>query len=275
MKLFKVSGGGPLTRDRPSDRVFSDLRDALNDEVPTGGPAESEPQVVVDGGRANRKGVPEVVFAPGKTTEQLVSAVRQLLDSAGRVIVSRVAESTVRELEHAFPESCVSFRTGSWTAVVALNDSPVPRTGGRVAILAAGTSDWPAAHEARVVAEEMGCEVSLVIDVGVAGLHRLIRPLRTILDRGVDAIVVAAGMDGALPSVVAGIVPVPVIGLPTSVGYGHGGKGEAALMSMLQSCAPGLTVVNIDNAVGAGASAALIANVVAHARRRVAEAQAE
>jgi NCAIR mutase (PurE)-related protein len=102
--------------------------------------------------------------------------------------------------------------------------------------------------------------------VGVAGLHRLLSPLREMLDTGVDVLVVAAGMDGALPSVVAGLAPVPVIGLPTSVGYGAGGRGRAALLSMLQTCAPGMSVVNIDNGVGAGATAALIANLAAAAR---------
>ena len=139
-------------------------------------------------------------------------------------------------------------------------------------MFAAGASDWPAADEARVVAEEMGCEVSLAVDVGVAGLHRLIRPLKVALDQDIDVIVVAAGMDGALPSVVAGLVSVPVIGLPTSTGYGHGGNGEAALMNMLQSCAPGLTVVNIDNGVGAGASAGLIANAAGRERRLLTDA---
>ncbi len=112
----------------------------------------------------------------------------------------------------------------------------------------------------------MGCDVEMVMDVGVAGIHRLFAPLRAVLDNQVDVMIVAAGMDGALPSVIAGLVPVPVIGLPTSVGYGYGGNGQAALMSMLQSCAPGLTVVNIDNAVGAGSSAAMIANMAARAR---------
>jgi NCAIR mutase (PurE)-related protein len=118
------------------------------------------------------------------------------------------------------------------------------------------------------MAEEMGCEVTCIYDVGVAGLHRLVAPLRELLTRGTDAIIVAAGMDGALPSVVAGLVAVPVIGLPTSVGYGMGGKGVAALLSMLQTCAPGLAVVNIDNGVGAGITAAMIANRVAEARER-------
>ena len=122
------------------------------------------------------------------------------------------------------------------------------------------------AEEAAFIAEEMGCDVTCIYDVGVAGLHRLLEPLRDLLAIEVDAIIVAAGMDGALPSVVAGLVPVPVIGLPTSIGYGMGGKGIAALLSMLQTCAPGLSVVNIDNGVGAGITAAMIANRVARAR---------
>ena len=255
-----------MPSDSRSDRVFESLRDALNAKLSLDSGIELETQVAVDRGRALRKGVPEVIYAPGKTSNQLESAVRQLLESERRVIVSRVTEPSVRELQRCFPEATVSYQAGSWTTVLSLSDETVAASGGHVAVLAAGSSDWPAANEVRVVAEEMGCQVTLVMDVGVAGLHRLIRPLRSILDYGVDAIVVAAGMDGALPSVVAGLVPVPVIGLPTSVGYGHGGNGEAALMSMLQSCAPGMTVVNIDNAVGAGASAALIANSVARAR---------
>jgi NCAIR mutase (PurE)-related protein len=133
-------------------------------------------------------------------------------------------------------------------------------------VITAGTSDVPIAEEAAVVAEEMGCGVVTAYDCGVAGLHRLAAPLRAMRRRRVDAIVVAAGMDGALPSVVSGLVDVPVIGLPTSIGYGAGGKGVAALLSMLQTCSPGLAVVNIDNGVGAGATAALIANRAAAAR---------
>jgi hypothetical protein len=116
------------------------------------------------------------------------------------------------------------------------------------------------------MAREMGAAVFEIWDVGVAGLHRLVAPLERLMLDGVDVIVVAAGMDGALPSVVAGLVDVPVIGLPTSVGYGYGGQGVGALMAMMQTCAPGLVVVNIDNGIGAGSTAALIANRVAAAR---------
>ncbi len=254
-----------MSTDRPSDRMLKDLTEALLNGSHGSSPS-GEQQVLSDPGRFARKGIPEVVFAPNKSIAQLHQAVSQLLESTGRVVVSRITEQQVDELRPAFPDCRVEIRAGSWTAIVFRPEVEPQRTGGRVAIFAAGTSDWPAANEARVLAQEMGCEVEVVVDVGVAGLHRLFAPLRAILDNGVDAIVVAAGMDGALPSVVAGLVPVPVIGLPTSVGYGYGGNGQAALMSMLQSCAPGLTVVNIDNAVGAGSSAALIANAAARAR---------
>jgi NCAIR mutase (PurE)-related protein len=152
------------------------------------------------------------------------------------------------------------------TVIVASRGVEPPNTGGKVAVISAGSSDAPVAAEAALIAREMGCEVHEVRDVGVAGLHRLVEPLERVIAAGVDVIVVVAGMDGALPSVITGLVAVPVIGVPTSTGYGFGGDGTAALMTMLQSCAPGLTVVNIDNGVGGGATAALIANRVAAAR---------
>jgi hypothetical protein len=138
--------------------------------------------------------------------------------------------------------------------------------GGKVGILAAGTSDIPVAEEARVVAEEMGCTVFAAYDVGVAALHRLFLPLKEIIQNDADSLIVVAGREGALPSVIAGLVDVPVIGVPTSIGYGLGEKGVSALMAMLQACSLGLAVVNIDGGVAAGAIAALIANRVAKAR---------
>jgi NCAIR mutase (PurE)-related protein len=160
----------------------------------------------------------------------------------------------------------VDLHEAGGVAVIHGPDGHIEPTGGRIAVISAGSSDRAVAEEAALMAREMGVEVIRASDVGVAGLHRLVQPLREIMARGVDCIVVAAGMDGALPSVVAGLVDVPVIGLPVSVGYGHGGRGEAALMTMLQSCAPGITVVNIDNGIGAGSTAALIANRIATAR---------
>ena len=223
----------------------------------------------LDAQRARRKGVPEVILAERKTPAQTVEIARRMLALTGRAIISRVPPTTVTALETAF-DARITWERGTDDRIIVLRSvDNVPLVGeGIVGLLAAGTSDLPVAEEAAAVCREMGCAVHMVTDVGVAGLHRLFEPLKMLLDLPVDAIIVAAGMDGALPSVVAGLVDVPVVGLPTSVGYGLGGGGEAALLSMLQTCAPGLAVVNIDNGVGAGAMAGLIAVRAERARRQ-------
>jgi NCAIR mutase (PurE)-related protein len=224
-------------------------------------------EIRTDSQREQRKGVPEVIFGETKDIGQIITMTRNILEETGRAIISRVQPEAVAALREAFKTSSLRVRENA-RAVVIYEPGYVPRsTGGHVGVISAGTSDIPVAEEAALIAEEMGCEVTCIYDVGVAGLHRLFEPLRDLLSKEVDAIIVAAGMDGALPSVVAGLVPVPVIGLPTSIGYGMGGKGIAALLSMLQTCAPGLSVVNIDNGVGAGITAAMIANGVARARK--------
>lgn len=211
--------------------------------------------------RAERSGVPEVVLAERKTPAQTVAIVRQLLDEPGRALVSRVPPETLAALEQAFGQDAavwVRYAEGRTLALRRPGAEPQPN-GGQVGVLTAGTSDIPVAEEAVAICREMGCVVHCAYDVGVAGLHRLFDPLGAMLSAPVDAIIVAAGMDGALPSVVAGLVDVPVIGLPTSVGYGMGGGGMGALTSMLQTCSLGLATVNIDNGIGAGAMAGLIA----------------
>jgi pyridinium-3,5-biscarboxylic acid mononucleotide synthase len=224
-------------------------------------------EVRTDIHREQRKGVPEVIYGETKDIEQIVAMTRKMLDETGRTIISRVLPEAVDVLRDVFNTYNVRVHGTARAVVIYKPDYVLRSTGGHVGIISAGTSDIPVAEEAALIVEEMGCEVTCIYDVGVAGLHRLLEPLRNLLSKEVDAIIVAAGMDGALPSVVAGLVPVPVIGLPTSIGYGMGGKGVAALLSMLQSCAPGLSVVNIDNGVGAGITAAMIANGVARARR--------
>ena len=219
-----------------------------------------------DPGREQRKGAPEVIYGESKDVAQIIAMAQGLLKGPGRAIISRVRPEAIAPLQEAFQAYTVSVREAARTIVIYRPDYVRRSTGGFVGVISAGTSDIPVAEEAALIAEEMGCQVTCIYDVGVAGLHRLLEPLRNLLSSGVDAIIVAAGMDGALPSVVAGLVPVPVIGLPTSIGYGLGGKGIAALLSMLQTCAPGLSVVNIDNGIGAGITAALIANRVAQAR---------
>ena len=221
-----------------------------------------------DPARERRKGVPEVIFGETKTTQQVLSMAHSLLEGTGRAIISRVNPETLVALRQEFSACTLRVREAARALVIYQPGYTPASTGGRVGVLSAGTSDVPVAEEAALMAEEMGCQVMCVYDVGVAGLHRLLEPLRALLSSEVDVMIVAAGMDGALPSVVAGLVPVPVIGLPTSVGYGLGGRGVAALLSMLQTCAPGLSVVNIDNGIGAGSTAALIANRVALASER-------
>lgn len=226
-------------------------------------------QVRVDGGRRRRTGAPEIVLAAGKTDEQIVAAVERLLVHEPRVVISRCPTERLDRLSTLMGERHFDSTLDSAIAVVIRDGVPRLAGGGRIGILSAGSSDVAVAMEAVVVAQEMGCEVETAWDVGVAGLHRLVGPLRHIVGWSPDVLVVAAGMDGVLPTVVAGLVDIPVIGLPVATGYGHGGGGEAALATMLQSCAPGVVVVNINNGVGAGIAAGKIANRAAFTRRAV------
>lgn len=226
----------------------------------------------IDYSRYLRRGVPEIVYAQNKSVKQLVSILKNLLSkgyyetSQEPIILSKVRKDQVRPLKHAF----VGLRTKSSTlkyfenanliAICSTGKRPERRIRtGKVALLAAGTSDISVLNESEVLLNLFGCRTIRFNDVGVAGLHRLVEPMKKISDFNPAAIIVAAGMEGALPSVIAGLVSVPVIGLPTSVGYGYGGRGESALMCMLQACSLGISVVNIDAGVAAGVVAWLIA----------------
>ena len=220
----------------------------------------------LDVNRDRRKGVPEVIYAPGKSDTALETIVKRMLTERGLALVSRLEASRVEALQGALTrevsadaELRMDYQADSGTMACRTRDHQPPEMRGCVGLLTAGTSDVPVAEEAALVASHMGCRVERGYDVGVAGLHRLIEPLGRILSSGAEVIVVVAGMEGALPSVVAGLVDVPVIGVPTSTGYGIGGDGTAALYAMLQTCSPGVAVVNIDNGVGAGAMAGLVA----------------
>jgi len=222
-----------------------------------------------DFSRRVRKGVPEVVLAERKGVDQVLEIARRFLEAEGRAILSRVPPDMETRLRTEFATFDIEWHPIPRAMVLRRPGTTLPDSGGRVGILTAGTSDVPIAEEAALLCRQMGCEVHTAYDVGVAGLHRLFEPLEQLLNQArVDVIIVAAGMDGALPSVVSGLVDVPVIGLPTSVGYGLGGQGVAALLTMLQTCSPGLAVVNIDNGIGAAAIAGLIANRAAAARRK-------
>jgi NCAIR mutase (PurE)-related protein len=229
-----------------------DPADAL-DRIATA-PYEALAHSLVDVHRALRTGDPEVVYGAGKTTAQVLDVVEALRESGDRaVLVTRVAPKAVSALQAAHDDVIVE---GATVAV-----GPLPRARGAVAVLAAGTSDGPVAAEAALTARVFGAHVERVDDVGVAGLHRLIAA-RPALDRA-DCLVVVAGMEGALPSVVGGLVGTPLVAVPTSIGYGASFGGLAALLAMLNACAPGITVVNIDNGFSAGVFAARVARRVA------------
>ena len=222
----------------------------------------------LDGNREMRKGVPEIILAEGKTSIEVLDIAKRMLSRTGRVIISRSSEESVKALKEAFDKDTVlEVHDKARILIVKKKDYLICQSGGRVAVLTAGTSDVPVAEEAKIIAQEMGCRVWSAYDVGVAGIHRLLDPMKEIIANDVDVVVVVAGREGALASVVSGLVDVPVIAVPTSNSFGFGGKGVAALMAMLQSCSLGLAVVNIDSGVAAGAVAALIANRVGKMRK--------
>jgi hypothetical protein len=218
----------------------------------------------VDIGREFRKGIPEIVMASGKAPKDTARIALHLMNKRGRAIVSRADDRCIKAIR-AMVKSNVDISVNECSGIVVLKKKgfKLEKTGGKIGIMTAGTSDIPVAEEAKIIAEEMGCDVMVAYDVGIAGVHRLFEPLKDMVRKDVDTLIVVAGMEGALPSLVAGLVDVPVIGVPTSLSFGFGEKGISALMAMLQSCPLGLSVVNIDNGVAAGAFAALIANRVA------------
>jgi pyridinium-3,5-biscarboxylic acid mononucleotide synthase len=202
----------------------------------------------VDLHRSLRHGVPEAVFCQGKTTEQVLAIVRRLAEQHDNILCTR-ADPTLREALQASELEC---RVHAEARLVVVK--PRPSEGvGLIVVISAGTSDLPVAEEAAVTAEAMGNRVERLYDCGVAGLHRLV-PHLDLLNEA-NAVIAVAGMEGALPSVVGGLVDRPVIGVPTSVGYGASFGGITALLAMLNSCAPGISVVNIDNGYGAAAQA--------------------
>ena len=206
----------------------------------------------VDTHRALRNGFPEVIFGAGKTPVQVVKIAAKLVENGGRVLITRVttehAKAVRRKFKHAIHHELARCIT--------IEKKPLTKRPGSVAVICAGTSDLPVAEEAAITAEIMGNRVERIWDVGVAGLHRLLARLETI--QRANVLVVVAGMEGALPSVVAGLVAKPVIAVPTSIGYGASFGGLAALLGMLNSCGSGVTVVNIDNGFGAGYAASQI-----------------
>jgi len=211
----------------------------------------------VDTHRALRKGFPEVIFGAGKTPAQVVRIASKLLERGQCVLVTRVAAEHARALKRKYRDAIHH----EVARCVTITRKPSPKRPGKIAVLCAGTSDLPVAEEAAVTAEIMGNAVERISDVGVSGVHRLFGRLANI--QSANVIIVVAGMEGALPSVVAGLVSTPLIAVPTSVGYGANFGGLAPLLGMLNSCGSGVTVVNIDNGFGAGYAASQINALVA------------
>ena len=218
----------------------------------------------IDTFRRNRTGIMEAILAEGKMPEDVVKIAKVQLEANGRVLITRLDENSSKALEDSFSPDELQWSLHRTTAVVH-DGTPIKKTGGKVAIISAGTADIIVSEEARMVAQEMGCEVETIYDVGVAGFHRLVHEMLRLKENMPDAIVVAAGREGTLPTVVSGLVDVPVIGLPVSTGYGAGANGKAALLAMLQSCSV-LSVVNIDAGFVAGSFAGRIANKMAEMR---------
>ncbi len=206
----------------------------------------------LDHHRSLRSGMPEVIFAAGKTPEQVATIFTQLAASGVSVLATRASREQYDAVRMAVPQA--AFHEIARCITLSQN-APLELTG-KIAVVCAGTSDLPVAEEAAVTAELFGAEVTRICDVGVAGLQRLLAHFDAL--RQADTIIVCAGMEGALPSVVGGLVEVPVIAVPTSVGYGAAFEGVAALLGMLNACSPNITVVNIDNGFGAGYVATLI-----------------
>jgi pyridinium-3,5-biscarboxylic acid mononucleotide synthase len=216
----------------------------------------------LDVGREIRRGgIPEIIFAESKEYKDIIRIALAIVRRNGQAVVSRVKKNELSKVAGTLRRKGLSVEIGrnSTTLLASEKSFACKMTGAKIGIMSAGTSDIGVAEEARIVAKAMSCEAITSYDAGIAGMHRIFLALKKMIEQDIGAIVVVAGMEGALASVVASIVDIPVVGVPTSIGYGFGANGVAALASMLQSCTLGLAVVNIDNGIGAGVYAASIA----------------
>ncbi len=221
---------------------------------------EIEDIAKIDINRQKRRGIPEVIFAENKELDEIKKIIQKTIKKTDLLVVSRINKKDYQKVLSFSKKLKIKIKTGKKSTTLLLFKKPIKLHGGKVGILTAGTSDIAVAEEARLMCEAMNCRCFVSYDVGVAGIQRIFPILKEMIRQDVDCIIVAAGMEAALATLVSSLIDIPVIGLPTSVGYGYGEKGIGALASMLQSCALGLSVVNIDNGIGAGAMAANIAN---------------
>ena len=212
--------------------------------------------------REDRTGFPEAIFSPSKDYEDLIAIIKNYMKNSDKdLIITKLSQERFEKITNDLNDDELIFDYNKRAQILVIRKEIIQKEPiAKIGIITAGTSDINIAEEARVIVEEGGCEAITSYDIGVAGIHRLFPQIAHMISEGVRALIVCAGMEGALPSVVAGLVDVPVIAVPTSIGYGVGEGGRVALDAMLQSCAPGIAVVNIDNGFGAGVFALTIVN---------------
>ena len=214
----------------------------------------------IDPLRELRSGIPEVIFAQGKEFKDLLKIILATVSKKKFAVISKVSNECKERLCKELKKNNLKISKGINTILVSTKFHRFPKTNGKVGILCAGTSDIKIAEEAKIIAEVMGCQTVIEYDVGISGIHRTLKAIANIIDAKVHIIIVVAGMEGALGSFVSSVTDIPIVGVPTSIGYGFASNGIAALASMLQTCTMGMSVVNIDNGIGAGAFAAIVAN---------------
>ncbi len=214
----------------------------------------------IDVNRRNRRGIPEVIFGETKSIDEIKKIIKIIMKKSNSLVVSRLKDEDYQKIISFCKRLKIKIKTGKNSSSLLLFKKPIKFHGGKIGIITAGTSDIGVAEEARLMSEAMNCRCVTSYDVGVAGIQRIFPILKDMIDQDVDCIIVVAGMEAALATLVSSMVDIPIIGVPTSIGYGYGEKGIAALASMLQSCSLGLSVVNIDNGIAAGAIAANISN---------------
>lgn len=214
----------------------------------------------IDPQRELRSGIPEVIFTQGKEFKDLLKIILATVSKKKFAVISKVSTEYKERLCKELEKNNLKISKGINTILVSTKFHRFLKRNGKVGILCAGTSDIKIAEEAKIMAEVMGCETVIEYDVGISGIHRTLKAITNMIDAKVHIIIVVAGMEGALGSFVSSVTDIPIVGVPTSIGYGFASNGIAALASMLQTCTMGMTVVNIDNGIGAGAFAAMVAN---------------
>ena len=226
--------------------------------------SEVENMAKLDIKREIRTGIPEIILGEGKSISQLEDITQKMITDTGKAIISKIEPENANKIKNKFKDFPIEEHIDAKIVIIRNSPNQPTKINGKVGILSAGTADIPIAEVAKIILNEMGYKVITEYDVGVAGIQRLLPAINKMINMKVDVIIAVAGREGALPTVIAGLVDIPIIGVPTSVGYGFGGKGTSALMSMLQSCSLGIATVNIDAGIAAGILAVIIMKKIHH-----------